>query len=69
MNDLTKNFVLIYGDVFVDYIANDQTNTQFTKYLGGATVNVAAGVARLGASSSFITISGDDETSNLCEKS
>ena len=68
MNDLTKKFVLIYGDVFVDYIADDQTNTQFTKYLGGATVNVAAGVARLGASSSFITISGDDETSEFVRK-
>lgn len=65
MNDLSKKFVLIYGDVFVDYIADDQTNTQFTKYLGGATVNVAAGIARLGASSSFITISGDDETSEF----
>lgn len=65
MNDLTKKFVLIYGDVFVDYIADDQTNTQFTKFLGGATVNVAAGIARLGASSSFITISGDDETSQF----
>lgn len=68
MNDLTKKFVLIYGDVFVDYIADDQTNTQFTKYLGGATVNVAAGVARLGSASSFITISGDDETSEFVRK-
>ncbi|MFJ8066547.1 carbohydrate kinase family protein [Psychrobacillus sp. NPDC096426] len=65
MKDFTNKFVLIYGDVFVDYIADDQSNTQFTKYLGGATVNVAAGVARLGASSSFITISGDDETSEF----
>ncbi|TQR08340.1 carbohydrate kinase family protein [Psychrobacillus soli] len=65
MKDLTNKFVLIYGDVFVDYIADDQTNKQFTKYLGGATVNVAAGIARLGAASSFITISGEDETSEF----
>lgn len=65
MNDQTNKFVLIYGDVFVDFIAEDQTNKQFTKYLGGATVNVAAGIARLGAASSFITISGDDETSQF----
>lgn len=63
MNDHTNKSVFIYGDGFVDYIADDQNNNSFTKYLGGATVNVAAGIARLGAASSFITISGDDETS------
>ncbi|GGA17471.1 carbohydrate kinase family protein [Psychrobacillus lasiicapitis] len=68
MNDLRNKFVLIYGDVFVDYIADDQSNKEFTKFLGGATVNVAAGVARLGASSSFITISGDDETSEFVRR-
>ncbi|TQR20148.1 carbohydrate kinase family protein [Psychrobacillus vulpis] len=57
--------VLIFGDAFVDYIAEDQTNKQFTKFLGGATVNVAAGISRLGAFSSFITITGDDETSKF----
>ncbi|WP_144509421.1 carbohydrate kinase [Bacillus sp. FJAT-22090] len=68
MNDLTNKSVLIYGDGFVDYIADDQNNNSFTKYLGGATVNVAAGIARLGAASSFITISGDDETSAFVRK-
>lgn len=65
MNNQTNKFVLIYGDVFVDFIAEDQTNKRFTTYLGGATVNVAVGIARLGAASSFITISGDDETSQF----
>lgn len=56
-------FVLTYGDAFVDYIADDHTNQSFTMFLGGATVNVAAGIARLGVPSSFITITGGDETS------
>jgi len=56
-------FVLTYGDAFVDYIADDHSNQSFTMFLGGATVNVAAGIARLGVPSAFITITGGDETS------
>ena len=63
-----KKNVLIYGDVFVDYIAEDERNSSFTTYLGGATVNVAASIARLGAPVSFITITGDDETSEFVRK-
>lgn len=62
---MSKKFVLIYGDAFVDYIAEDQSNSRFSKFLGGATVNVAAGVARLGAASSFITVTGENETSEF----
>lgn len=65
MSQSDKDFILIYGDAFVDYIANDVTNTSFTKYLGGATVNVAAGISRIGAPSALITITGDDETSEF----
>ncbi|WP_301107856.1 carbohydrate kinase [Sporosarcina sp.] len=65
MKQPTEKHVLIYGDVFVDYIATDETNTEFATFLGGATVNVAAGVSRLGAKSSLITISGDDEGSRV----
>lgn len=60
-----KDFILIYGDAFVDYIADDISNTTFTKYLGGATINVAAGISRIGAPSALITITGDDETSEF----
>ncbi len=60
-----KAYVLTYGDAFVDYIADDQTNTSFSMFLGGATVNVAVGVARLGVPSAFITITGDDATSEF----
>jgi len=60
-----KKHVLIYGDAFVDYIAEDKSNSTFTTFLGGATVNVAAGISRLGGSSAFITVTGDDETSGF----
>jgi len=60
-----KEFVLVYGDAFVDYIADDVTNTSFTKYLGGATINVAAGISRIGAPSALITVTGDDTTSEF----
>ncbi|WP_188006774.1 Carbohydrate kinase [Sporosarcina sp. ANT_H38] len=65
MIDSNKKHVLIYGDAFVDYIAEDQSNSTFTTFLGGATVNVAAGISRLGASSTFITVTGDDATSEF----
>ncbi|MDJ0330147.1 carbohydrate kinase [Planococcus sp. S3-L1] len=55
--------VLTYGDTFVDYIATNAANDTFERHLGGATVNVVAGVSRLGVPSGFITITGDDETS------
>ena len=60
-----KIHVLTYGDAFVDYIADNTTNSSFSMFLGGATVNVAVGVARLGVPSAFITITGDDATSEF----
>ena len=68
MTQSDKDFILVYGDAFVDYIANDTSNTSFTKYLGGATINVAAGISRIGAPSALITITGDDETSEFCRQ-
>ena len=65
MTQSDKEFILVYGDAFVDYIANDTTNTSFTKFLGGATINVAAGISRIGAPSALITITGEDETSEF----
>ena len=65
MTQSGKEFILVYGDAFIDYIANDTTNTSFTKFLGGATINVAAGISRIGAPSALITITGDDETSEF----
>ena len=68
MTQSDKDFILVYGDAFVDYIANDTTNSSFTKFLGGATINVAAGISRIGAPSALITITGDDETSEFCRQ-
>ncbi len=65
MIDPKKKHVLIYGDAFVDYIAEDHSNSTFATFLGGATVNVAAGISRLGAPSTFITVTGDDTTSEF----
>lgn len=65
MLESKKEFVLVYGDAFVDFIATDTTNTTFTKFLGGATVNVAAGISRIGAPAALITLTGDDETSEF----
>ena len=47
MTKQEKDFILVYGDAFIDYIADDVTNTSFTKYMGGATVNVARVLAAL----------------------
>ncbi|WP_332647451.1 carbohydrate kinase family protein [Lysinibacillus sp. 54212] len=65
MTQSEKDFILVYGDAFVDYIAKDSSNTSFTTYLGGATINVAAGISRIGAPSALITITGEDETSEF----
>lgn len=67
MNNALEKHVLIYGDIFVDYIATDDTNSNFSNFLGGATVNVAAGISRLGAKSSLITMIGEDEDSVFAE--
>ncbi len=60
-----ESYILVYGDAFVDYIATDASNSTFKKYMGGATINVAAGISRIGAPSSLITITGDDATSQF----
>ncbi|MEG0260143.1 MAG: PfkB family carbohydrate kinase, partial [Lysinibacillus sp.] len=65
MKHKDNEFILVYGDAFIDYIADDISNTSFTKFMGGATVNVAAGISRIGAPSVLITITGDDEASQF----
>ncbi len=51
------------GEAFVDFISQDQTNTNYQRLLGGATVNVAVGVRRLGIPSYYLCKLGLDETS------
>lgn len=60
---LEKQGVISLGEAFVDFISQDQTNTNYQRLLGGATVNVAVGVQRLGIPSYYLCKLGMDETS------
>jgi fructokinase len=60
---LKKQGVISLGEAFVDFISQDQTNTNYQRLLGGATVNVAVGVRRLGIPSYYLCKLGMDETS------
>ncbi|MFN7252028.1 MAG: aminoimidazole riboside kinase [Anaerobacillus sp.] len=55
-----KKGVISLGEALVDFIPVDSTNTSYMKSPGGAPANVAVGVARLGASSTFLGKVGDD---------
>lgn len=56
-------YVLIYGDVLIDQFSTHVENNQYEKFLGGATVNVAVGVRRLGVPTNFVTVFGEQEDS------
>lgn len=60
---MKKQGVISLGEAFVDFISKDQTNTNYQRLLGGATVNVAVGVQRLGIPSYYLCKLGMDETS------
>lgn len=44
-----KKGIISYGEAFIDFIAKNESNTDFDPFLGGTTVNVAVGVQKLGA--------------------
>ena len=52
--------VLCLGEALVDFIPLDRANQAYQKSAGGAPANVAVGVARLGAKSTFIGKVGND---------
>lgn len=60
---MNKQGIISLGEAFVDFISQDQTNTNYKRLLGGATVNVAVGVRRLGIPSYYLCKLGLDETS------
>ncbi|MGI8384867.1 carbohydrate kinase family protein [Robertmurraya sp. P23] len=60
---MKKQGVISLGEAFVDFISQDQTNTNYKRLLGGATVNVAVGARRLGIPSYYLCKLGMDETS------
>lgn len=64
---MEKRGVISLGEAFIDYISFDQTNTKYVRYLGGATVNVAAAVCQLGIPSYYLCKLGSDENSQFVE--
>ncbi|MBB5175018.1 aminoimidazole riboside kinase [Texcoconibacillus texcoconensis] len=52
--------VLSLGEALIDFIPIDHDNLHFQKSPGGAPANVAVGLARLGAQSTFLGKVGDD---------
>ncbi len=55
-----KKGIISLGEALIDFIPLDSTNTTYQKSPGGAPANVAVGVARLGAKSTFLGKVGDD---------
>lgn len=64
---LKKHGIISLGEVIVDLIATDPSNTTFHRLLGGATVNVAVGVSRHSIPSYYLCKLGRDETSKFVE--
>lgn len=56
---MTKGIISL-GEALIDFIPLDNDNMSFQKSPGGAPANVAVGLARLGAKSTFLGKVGDD---------
>lgn len=65
---MKKQGIISLGEIIVDFIATDSSNTAFQRLLGGATVNVAVGVSRHGIPSYYLCKLGRDETSTFVEE-
>lgn len=55
-----KQGIISMGEALIDFIPLDEQNTTYQKSPGGAPANVAVGLARLGARSTFVGKVGDD---------
>src|SRR5690625_222753 len=55
-----KQGIIALGEALIDFIPTDASNLTYHKSPGGAPANVAVGVARLGARSTFLGKVGDD---------
>ncbi|WP_254842759.1 carbohydrate kinase [Bacillus sp. MRMR6] len=64
---MKKQGVISLGEAFVDLISVDSTNTKYQQMLGGATVNVAAGVKRQGIPSYYLCKFGTNQLSEFVE--
>lgn len=55
-----KKGIISLGEALIDFIPLDKENTTYQKSPGGAPANVAVGLARLGAKSTFLGKVGED---------
>ncbi|SFG66834.1 fructokinase [Halobacillus alkaliphilus] len=60
--------VITLGEALIDFIPLDNENINFQKSPGGAPANVAVGLARLGAKSTFLGKVGDDVLGKFLKK-
>ncbi|MYL50777.1 aminoimidazole riboside kinase [Halobacillus litoralis] len=63
-----KKGVISLGEALIDFIPLDQDNLNYQKSPGGAPANVSVGVARLGATSTFLGKVGDDVLGRFMKK-
>jgi fructokinase len=56
-----RNGVICLGEALVELVPQDNNNNLYEKSAGGASANVAVGLARLGIKSSFLGMVGDDK--------
>ncbi|WP_199228206.1 aminoimidazole riboside kinase [Salipaludibacillus keqinensis] len=59
--------IICLGEALIDFIPLDDNNETFQKSPGGAPANVAVGLARLGAKSTFLGKVGDDVLGRFME--
>lgn len=52
--------VCCFGEILIDFLQDPQQNEVFRRFAGGAPANVAVAVAKLGGSSKFIGMVGQD---------
>ncbi|RWZ58862.1 aminoimidazole riboside kinase [Halobacillus fulvus] len=60
--------IISLGEALIDFIPLDDDNINFQKSPGGAPANVAVGLARLGAKSTFLGKVGDDVLGRFLKK-
>src|SRR5690625_1664610 len=63
-----KQGIISLGEALIDFIPTDASNLTYHKSPGGAPANVAVGLARLGAKSTFLGKVGDDVLGNFLQE-
>ncbi|WP_169891152.1 carbohydrate kinase family protein [Litchfieldia alkalitelluris] len=62
---MNKQGIISFGEPFIDLYSENQTNSTYHKFLGGATVNVAVRASRFGLPTYYICKIGNDENSTF----